>query len=172
MDLYVRWLLLLASVVGYRVWFPDSPPLSRIGVDYDLVVIALVGLYRGQRIGAGAGWVIGFLCYSLDPDHMAWGGFLGAILGWLVGHWRERLFLEQLGYRWLVFGTAITGYKILHYVLIVGHDWPGLPKLFAVLLLPTALIDATLAVLIGVVWERARSTGRSSLDGASVDKTV
>ena len=121
----------IASLAGlerlrysYDVWkalgCPGDMPQPGISMDYDIIVIVLVGLYRGQRIDAGAGWAIGFLTYSIDADHMAWGAILGALLGWLVGHWRERLFLEQLLHRWLVFTFGFIGYKLFHYILISG----------------------------------------------------
>jgi cell shape-determining protein MreD len=169
---FLRWLLLLASVLGYRAWFAEGPPLTAIHLDYDLVVIALVGLYRGQRVGAGMGWLIGFLCYSLEPDTMAWGGLLGALMGWLVGHWRERLFLEQLFYRWLIFALAIIGYMLLHYVLIVRDSFFVLPTLFVTRMLPGALVDATAAVLLGMVWERAVKTRPSDSDSAPAGEIV
>lgn len=159
----LRWLVLLVSVIGFRVWFPGSSPELGITMDYDLVVIALVGLYRGQRFGAGVGWAIGFLSYAADPDHMAWGGLLGALLGWLIGHWRERLFLEQLVYRWLVFALGILGYRLIHYVLIANNAGSDFPRALIVSILPSALIDATSGVVIAAIWERGRTIRRSSV---------
>jgi cell shape-determining protein MreD len=169
---FLRWILLLASVLGYRAWFGDSPPLTVIRLDYHLVVIVLVGLYRGQRVGAGIGWLIGFLCYSLDPGSMAWGSLLGALLGWLVGHWRERLFLEQLFYRWLIFVLAIAGYVLLHYLLILRDSIYALPMQFVTRMLPGVLIDATAAVLLGMIWERAAKSRLTDSDGASAGETI
>lgn len=167
-----RWILLLISVIAFRVWFPGNLPQPGITLDYDVVVIALVGLYRGQRIAAGAGWAIGFLAYAVDADHMAWGGLLGALLGWLIGHWRERLFLEQLLHRWLVFAVGIFGYKVLHYFLIAGTGWADFPRALLVPLLPSMLIDATAAVVIGAIWERTNKARPAITDRRPADDSV
>jgi predicted membrane protein len=168
----LRWILLFVTVIAFRVWFPGNLPQPAISLDYDVVVIVLAGLYRGQRIGAGAGWTIGFLAYAIDPDHMAWGGLLGALLGWLIGHLRERLFLEQLLHRWLVFATGIIGYKLFHYVLVAGTGWADFPRALLISLLPSALIDATAGVVFGAVWERTRHTRLSIDERRSADESV
>jgi hypothetical protein len=168
----LRWILLLASVIAYRVWFTGGLPQPGITLDFDVVVIVLIGLYRGQRVGAGAGWVIGFLAYAIDPDHMAWGGLLGALLGWLIGHWRERLFLEHLLYRWIVFALGILGYKLLHYALIAGTGWLDFFHLLLMPLLPTVLIDATAGVILGIIWERTVQSGPSINEGRTADENV
>jgi hypothetical protein len=168
----LRWILLFVSVIGFRVWFPGDLPQPGITMDYDIVVIVLVGLYRGQRIGAGAGWAIGFLSYAVEADHMAWGALLGALLGWLVGHWRERLFLEQLLHRWLVFALGIVGYKLFHYILIAGNGWADFPRAFLVPLLPSALIDATAAVVIGAIWERTHKAHPAINERRPADTSV
>jgi len=168
----LRWILLFISVVAFRVWFPGNLPESGIMMDYDVVVIALIGLYRGQRIAAGAGWAIGFLAYAIDPDHMAWGAILGALLGWLVGHWRERLFLEQILHRWLVFALGIFGYKLFHYVLIAGTGWADFPRTILMPILPSALIDATAGVVIGAIWERANKARPAINERRPADESV
>jgi hypothetical protein len=94
------------------------------------------------------------------------------LLGWLVGHWRERLFLEQLFYRWLVFALAIVGYALFHYLLIVRDSIFVLPTQFVTRMLPGALIDATAAVLLGMVWERVAKSRLSDSDGSSAGETA
>lgn len=168
----LRWILLFISVVAYRVWFPGDLPQAAITMDYDVVVIVLIGLYRGQRVGAGAGWAIGFLAYAVDPGHMAWGSLIGALLGWLIGHWRERLFLEQLLHRWLVFALGIFGYKLFHYFLIAGTGWADFPRLLLMPILPSALIDATAGVVIGVIWERMNKARPKITERRPADESV
>jgi len=165
----IRWLLLLTSVIIYHVWFPIGNPPPMVRLDYEIVAIALVGLARGPRVGAAAGWGIGFLVHAADPDHMVWGALLGSLLGWLIGVWRERLFLERLTSQWLVFTLGILGYKIFYMILVEGGspaDWLlGLP----LRILPTTLINSTLGVLIGVLWERSRTAGPSALEKVLAD---
>lgn len=167
----IRWLLLLISVVAYRVWFPVGTPPPVVRLDYEIVAIALVGLRHGPRVGAAAGWLIGFLVHSTDPGSMAWGALLGAVLGWLIGLWRERLFLERLASQWLVFSLGIFGYKLLYMILIETTPMGDWPADIPMRILPTALVNSTLGVLIGILWERSRTVGPSALEKVLADDT-
>ena len=156
----LRWALVIIAVVAYRVWFPESPPFHEIRFDFDLAVIVMIGLYRGSRVGTAAGWAIGFVTHATDADHFMWSGLLGAVLGFLIGHWRDRLFLEQMLSRWIVFVIVVFGYRLFHWLLVMGlGGGPWVETLF-LRIIPTVLIDATVTVLLCRVWERlTRSTG-------------
>ncbi|MBD3297458.1 MAG: hypothetical protein GF341_02300 [candidate division Zixibacteria bacterium] len=168
----VRWVLLFLAVIVYRTWFPETPPFPEIRFDFDLAVIILLGLYRGERVGAAAGWGIGFIAYATDADHFMWSSLLGALVGWVVGRWRDRLFLEQLLSRWIVFAIVALSYRLLHWPLIMGIG--GGPWMDTLLykVLPTTLIDATVTVLLSYIWERIEraSDSETRTAGATVSK--
>ena len=168
----LRWILLLITVVIYRVWFPESPPFHEIRFDFDLAVIIMLGLYRGERVGAAAGWAIGFIAYATDADHFMWSSLLGALVGWVMGHWRDRLFLEQMLSRWIVFAIVSAGYKLLHWPLIMGIGGAPWAETLFLRILPTVLIDATVTVLICRIWERIEKsrTLDIQLDGGERSK--
>jgi hypothetical protein len=154
----VRWILLLTSVIVYRVWFPEGPPPLHVRLDYDLVVIALVALYRGPGVGAAVGWLIGFLSFAPDPGRLAWGSLFGSLLGWVIGHWSQRLFLEHLRSRWIILASGFLAYKILFTAIILAGDWGAWVVSLAIHSIPSALIDATAGVFIGAMWERSRAS--------------
>ncbi|GAB4328879.1 MAG: hypothetical protein Kow0074_25070 [Candidatus Zixiibacteriota bacterium] len=154
----LRWILLVLAVIVYRTWFPESPPFHEIRFDFDLAVIIMLGLYRGERVGAAAGWAIGFIAYATDADHFMWSSLLGALVGWLMGHWRDRLFLEQMLSRWIVFAIVAFAYRLLHWPLVMGiGGGPWADTLF-LKILPTVLIDASITVVMCYVWERMERT--------------
>lgn len=165
----LRWVILLSSVVFYRVWFPESPPPLGLRLDYELLVIALVGLYRGVYVGTLAGWGIGFLAHASDPDMMGWGSLLGALLGWAVGLLKERLFLEYVLSRWLVLWGILLSIKLVYILFAVGLDlgmW--MSSVFPAGLGSTGL-SATVGVVISIVWDRAHPRARAAVDAASGD---
>jgi hypothetical protein len=163
----LRWIILLASVVFYRVWFPDGPPPLGLRLDYEMLAIALVALYRGVTIGAAAGWGIGFLAQAADPDMMGWGGLLGASLGWAVGLLKERLFLEYVLSRWLVFWGVLLLIKTVYVVFAVGMD-PGMwLASFFPACLGSAGLSATVGVILSVLWDRARPRARAAAEASS-----
>ncbi|MBI3873252.1 MAG: hypothetical protein HY304_09275 [candidate division Zixibacteria bacterium] len=156
----LRWLLLVISVVVYRVWFPEPPLPPPMRLDYDLVVIAAVALYRGGGIGTIAGWGIGFLAAATDPDRMAWGGLLGACLGWTVGAGKERLFLEYAVSRWMVFWGVLVLYKFVDLVVMTrGDGGLLLASLFSGVLASSGL-TATVGAVATIIWERTRPPHR------------
>jgi len=157
----LRWILLLTSVIVFRVWFPEGPPPLHVRFDYDLVVIALVGLSRGPGLGAAAGWLIGFLSCAPDPGRLAWGSLFGSLLGWVSGYWSQRLFLEHLRSRWIVLSAGFLAWKILFSAIVFAGDWGGWLVSLVVHALPSALIDATVGVFLGRMWERSRASRAS-----------
>jgi len=167
----LRWLALLASVIVYRVWFPDTPPPPKMRLDYDLLVIALIGLNRGRTLGVIAGWAIGFLAAGGDPGRLAWGSLLGAGVGWSVGFWKERLFLEYAFSRWLILWSVLLVAKSLQLLFQTGGDlglwfasfWSGV--------LASTGLSATAGAALSILWERARPRRMQVHSEASVDET-
>jgi len=165
----LRWIILLSSVVFYRVWFPENPPPLGLRLDYESLVIALIGLYRGVTVGALAGWGIGFLAHASDPDMMGWGSILGAVLGWAVGLLKERLFLEYVLSRWLVLWGILLAVKLVYILFAVGLDVGMWVSSIFPAGLGSAGLSATVGVVISIVWDRARARARAAVNAASSD---
>lgn len=163
----LRWVILLSSVVFYRVWFPESPPPLGLRLDYELLAIALVALYRGVNVGVVAGWGIGFLAHASDPDMMGWGSLLGALLGWAVGLLKERLFLEYVLSRWLVLWGILLAVKLVYILFAVGLDIGMWMSSIFPAGLGSAGLSATVGVVISIVWDRAHPRARAAVDAAS-----
>ena len=165
----LRWIILLSSVVFYRVWFPESPPPLGLRLDYEWLVIALIGLYRGVTVGSMAGWGIGFLAHASDPDMIGWGSLLGAVLGWAVGQLKERLFLEYVLSRWLVLWGVLLAIKLVYLLFAVGLD----PGMWISSVFPAGLgsagLSATVGVVLSIIWDRAGPGARAAVDAAATD---
>ena len=165
----LRWIILLSSVVFYRVWFPESPPPLGLRLDYEWLVIALIGLYRGVTVGSMAGWGIGFLAHASDPDMIGWGSLLGAVLGWAVGQLKERLFLEYVLSRWLVLWGVLLAIKLVYLLFAVGLD----PGMWISSVFPAGLgsagLSATVGVVLSIIWDRAGPGARAAIDAAATD---
>ena len=156
----LRWVVVLISVVVYRVWFPETPPPGPMHLDYHLVVVALIGLYRGTTAGTLAGWAIGFLVAAPDPDLIAWSSLLGAGLGWVLGYWGQRLFMEIVLSRWLVLWLVLLVYRLIYLSLIVGGDWNIWLRSLWTGAFASAGLTATVGAIVSIFWERLRVRGR------------
>lgn len=152
----LRWIAVVASVIAYRVWFPEPPLPAVMHLHYDLLVIALIGLHRGVAVGTMAGWLIGFLSGAPDPGIIGWSSLLGATLGWVVGYGSERMFLEYAFSRWLVLWLVLLIARLLHLTVVTAGDgalwmasiWTGA--------LASAGLTATVGAAVSLFWERAR----------------
>ncbi|HUU47002.1 MAG TPA: hypothetical protein VM118_14840 [Acidobacteriota bacterium] len=150
----VRWILLAATVVVYRVWFPESPPPGPPHFDYHLCVIALIGLYRGAAAGTIAGWALGFLSGAPDPGLLGWSSLLGACLGWVVGLSGERLFLEYAFSRWLILWLVILAYRLVYLIVVTGGEWDRWRDAIWTGGLASAGLTATVGAVVSILWER------------------
>ena len=163
-----RWVLLGISVVMFRVWYPEAPLPGPMRLDFHLVLIALIGLYNGARVGTIAGWGIGFLDGAPDASMIGWTSLLGSFLGWVVGYWGERLFLEYAISRLLILWLVLVFYKLIYLALAVNGDWSIWTASIWTGALASSGMSATVGVVVSLLWERARSgTGRRRVAGES-----
>ena len=156
----LRWMAVLISVVVYQIWFPESPPPGPMHLDYHLVVVALIGLYRGTTVGTLAGWAIGFLVAAPDPEMIGWSSLLGAGLGWVLGYWGQRLFMEIVLSRWLILWLVLLVYRLIYLSLIVGGDWNTWLRSLWTGAFASAGLTATVGAIVSIFWERHRMRGR------------
>jgi rod shape-determining protein MreD len=129
-------------------------------LDYHLVVIALIGLYRGTVLGVIAGWGIGFLVGAPDPGMMGWNSLFGSALGWVVGYCGERLFLEYTFSRWLILWLVILAYRLIYLVAATAGDWERWRDAFWTGALASAGISATVGVAVSLLWDRTHPPHR------------
>ncbi|HEX9751520.1 MAG TPA: hypothetical protein VGB22_09590 [candidate division Zixibacteria bacterium] len=155
MTAILGWAAVLLSIAVYRVWFPGSPMPAALTLNYDLLVIALIGLHRGMRAGAIGGWVIGFVASATDPATLGFGTLFGALLGWVIGYWGERMFIENAISRWLLLWLALLVERLLFLALAASGDWSLWFSSIWTGALASAGLTATVGAAISLLWERS-----------------
>ncbi len=137
---FVRWFLVLLSVVAYQGLLAEYLCPGGTGLRYDLLVVFLAGLTGGATRGVLAGALVGFITDCLTPGFLGWGMMVNATLGLAAGMSRDRLFLERIAARWLVFAAGIAIHDIIYMLPVSGFDLNLYGK--------TLWLDSTISVVI------------------------
>lgn len=136
----IRWLLVLLSVVAYQGLLAEYLCPGGTGLRYDLLVVLLAGLIGGTTRGAIAGGLVGFITDCLTPNFMGWGMMVNTTIGLAAGMSRDRLFLERIAARWLVFAVGMAVHDIIYLLPVSKFD----PALYGKAL----WFDSTISIVI------------------------
>jgi len=88
-------LFLILIVVLYQSLFSRLLTIHRISLDLPLLILVYVGLTRGPASGAIFGFLVGFLLDLYNPSFLGLGAFIKTCLGYLVGSFKDNLYLES-----------------------------------------------------------------------------
>lgn len=88
-------LFLILIVVLYQSLFSGLLTIHRISLDLPLLILVYVGLTRGPASGAIFGFIVGFLLDLYNPSFLGLGAFIKTCLGYLVGSFKDNLYLES-----------------------------------------------------------------------------
>lgn len=88
-------LFLILIVVLYQSLFSGLLTIHRISLDLPLLILVYVGLTRGPASGAIFGFFVGFLLDLYNPSFLGLGAFIKTCLGYLVGSFKDNLYLES-----------------------------------------------------------------------------
>lgn len=87
--------LLILIVIIYQSLFAGLLTIHRISLDLPLLLLVYVGLTRGPASGAMFGFFVGFLLDLSNPSFLGLGAFIKTCLGYLVGSFKDNLYLES-----------------------------------------------------------------------------
>lgn len=156
-----RWLLVVLSIVAYQGLLAEYLAPGGIGLRWALLVVLLAGLTGGTTRGALAGGVVGFVTDCLTPSFLGWGMLVMVTVGAAVGMARERLFLERIYSRWLVFAAGIALHDIVYLLPVTSFD---MKVYFQTLWLDTGislLVTSMVGAVALAVWQAMRESDKS-----------
>jgi len=91
----VNTILLLLMVVVYQSLFSELLTIRQIKLDLPLLILVYVGLTQGPASGALFGFLMGLLLDLPNPSFLGLGALIKTSLGYLVGSFKDNLFLES-----------------------------------------------------------------------------
>ncbi|HVP37514.1 MAG TPA: rod shape-determining protein MreD [Terriglobales bacterium] len=88
-------ILLILIVVIYQSLFAGLVTIHQIRLDLPMLILVYIGLSRGPASGAIFGFLVGFLLDLASPSSLGLGAFIKTCLGYLVGSFKDNLYLEN-----------------------------------------------------------------------------
>ncbi len=112
-------LLLLIAVI-YQSLFSGLFTIHRIGLDLPLLLLVYVGLTQGPTSGAIFGFFLGFLLDLSNPSSLGLGAFIKTCLGYLIGSFKDNLYLESNLSKGAVIFFSLLLNDLIYYVFSSG----------------------------------------------------
>lgn len=113
--------LLLLIVIIYQSLFSGLLTIQKISLDLPLLLLVYVGLTRGPASGAIFGFFVGFLLDLLNPpSFLGLGAFVKTCLGYLVGSFKDNLYLESILSKGAVVFFSLLLNDLIYYVFSSG----------------------------------------------------
>jgi len=115
--------LVLLLVVVFESLLSDSLRLANVKLDLPLLLVVYIALVRGAKEGLIHGFLIGVLIDVLTPYFLGLNALIKTLLGYLVGNFRETLFLESIYSKGLVIFLALILNDLIYYAVYSGVDF-------------------------------------------------
>jgi rod shape-determining protein MreD len=116
--------LLLLIVIIYQSLFSGLLTIQKISLDLPLLILVFVGLTQGPVSGAMFGFLVGFLLDLSNPAFLGLGAFIKTCLGYLVGSFKDNLYLESSLSKGVVVFFSLLFNDLVYYFFTGGLN-PG-----------------------------------------------
>jgi rod shape-determining protein MreD len=116
--------LILLLVVVFQSLFFEPLRIANTKLDLPLLLVVYISLTRGAKEGVIFGFSIGLLVDVLSPYFLGLNALTKTLLGYLVGNFRENLFVESIYFKGLVIFLALILNDLLYYMVYSGFDIP------------------------------------------------
>jgi len=167
----LRWLAVALSIAAYQGLLAEYLAPGGVGLRWALLVVLLAGLSGGATRGALVGGMVGFLTDCLTPSFLGWGMLVKVTIGAGIGMARERLFLDRVYSRWLVFAAGIALHDIVYLLPVTGFD---VPVYFRTLWVDTGisvLVTSVVGTVVLAAWQSMRKDETSQRQ-SKIERTV
>jgi len=143
-----EFLLLLLIVIIYQSLFSGLLTIQRISLDLPLLILVLVALTQGPVSGAIFGFLVGFLLDLADPSLLGLGAFIKTCLGYLVGSFKDNLYLESNFSKGLVVFFSLLLNDLIYYYFSSGRNLSHVLGIFV----NYSLLSAVYTALVGWIF--------------------
>ncbi len=126
-----------------------SEMVSIMGIRFDLAIIILVylSLTQGPTYGVIFGFLIGLLLDVFTPQTLGWGALVKCLIGFAVGSFKDKLYLESLYSKGGVIFFALISNDLLYYIFTQGVNGSTF-RTWTNYTLPSAFYTALVGMLI------------------------
>ena len=151
----VDFLVFLLMMIIYQSIISGGVKIGGISLDFPLIILVYVGLTRGAVFGAVFGFASGLLLDVYAPGLLGLDALLRTILGFLIGNFRKKLFLETLYSKGGIIFVAFLWHDLFYYLLVTGFQVGATIYILLFNSLPSALYTTLVGMLIfGLIQKR------------------
>src|SRR4030042_6695207 len=113
---------LLFFVVVYQSLFSGLFSIHQIKLDLPLVILVFWGLTQGPVSGALFGFILGLLLGLPTPSFLGLGALIKTSLGYMVGSFKDNLFLESSYSKSGIIFLSLCLHDLLYYLFASRFD--------------------------------------------------
>lgn len=139
-------LVILALVV--QSTFAEKLSIFGIKPDLILIVLAYIGIFRGQIEGTLLGFAAGFLQDVYSPGHFGVNALAKSLIGFGVGYGHGRVVTENFAAQALIIFSATLVHDTIYFLFYSGGDLGYSLVLIFRYGLPTAIYTALLGIAL------------------------
>lgn len=116
-------LLLILVVIVYQSLVSGLVAIHQVKLDLPLLILVYIALTQGPVSGAIFGFLIGFLLDLNNPALLGLGALIKTCLGYLVGGFKDNLFLESNLSKGAVIFFSLLFNDFVYYLFSGGLDF-------------------------------------------------
>jgi rod shape-determining protein MreD len=157
----VDFVVFLLMVIIYQSIIFRGVEISGISLDLSLIILVYVGLTRGPVFAALFGFASGLLLDVYTPGFLGLATLLRTSLGFLVGNFRKKLFLETLYSKGGMIFFVLLGHDLFYYLFATSFQIGATTYILLFDSLPSALYTTVVGMVIfGLIQRRLTQIGQ------------
>ena len=158
----VDFVIFLLMVVIYQSIIYGGVKVAGISLDFSLIILVYIGLTRGAVFGAVFGFASGLLLDVYTPALLGLDALLRTTLGFLVGHFRNKLFLETLYSKGGAILVTFLWHDLFYYLVATGFQVGATIYILLFESMPSALYTTVVGMIIfGLVQRKLIQSGQT-----------
>jgi rod shape-determining protein MreD len=145
--------VILFILVFFQSLLSDLVSLWGIRLDLGIIILVYVALTRGPTYGIIFGFAIGLLLDVFTPATLGWGALVKCLIGFILGSFKDSLYLESLYSKGAVILLALLLNDLLYYLMVTGVNASTFNTLTG-WSLPSAVYTSVVGILIFQIMNR------------------
>lgn len=159
--------LVTAAALAARVWFGDAQLLYGVRIDVPILALSLASIARGARFGAMAGFLLGLITDSVQPEWIGASAAGYALVGFFSGSFGQTIYVDKTRARAALSGASVIMFDAVFGLLTLGFASPFIPRVLASL--GSAVVTGGVTALLSRAWQIIFAPARGSTDLAADD---
>jgi rod shape-determining protein MreD len=150
--------VILLVLILFQSLLSEVVTIRGAKLDLAIILLVFIALTRGPKYGVIFGFFIGLLLDVYTPQTLGWGALVKCLIGFVVGNFKDNLYLESLYSKGGLIFFTLAFNDLLYYIFATGIN----TSTFRILVnysLPSAFYTSVVGMLLffmvsRIPWER------------------